>query len=74
MRLSIFENNSEEYYNVEVYLHGKKLKNCVIANEELGEAWVYIDLKDVPAGVTEIPIRKRTGKVEIRGYNETNKI
>lgn len=71
MRASVFINDpgyihDAPYY--EVYLDGKLLKNCFTADEETGEAFVYVNKYDVRLTDTLEDIgftRKLTGTVKI---------
>jgi len=66
MRLSIYEDGPCMEY--EIYLDGKPITNCTVADEEEGYVMVYVRGKDgtyieTPIGLQEECIE---GKVEIR--------
>lgn len=71
MRISVHEGDpghGPDPSEYDVYMDGEKLSRCHTADEETGEAWVYLDPEEVNrlGIVTHWPSRRVTGTVEIR--------
>jgi hypothetical protein len=72
MHLNIFTDIDARFY--EVFCNGEKLEDCFSADEEKGEAWVYVRQNGhlIWNGYGEVMIDWILGNIEIRDTRSHN--